>query len=323
MLHELVAALALLAVVAATSGVALAATPPLSPAAVSWSAQMLGGENVSLGSPLSVGVWGPPSGTFNVTLAGAPPLSTAVFFAHSYTEPNRTSNATLGALVTVSIPTSGLAYGPYSLAVANTSLGFEFAAFTPHLDPGVNATYLLGQLLYLESLYNATRLSEMNQAATIVNLENMVTGLEYTVLGVAIGCVVAVAYWRTGESWGLARRGIEGVRDYLHGATTSVPNSDAWRSLPLREQVGAPDASRTYISRAYLRCALCLMPGARAEKERHLVVDHHRDPVEAKALVEPSIPEMRRVADATHPTLLTRRAYRKAMKATPKIVVAE
>lgn len=317
MLRELLAASFLLLVLSS----AVAAASPVAPSAVAWRAEMLGSGNVSLGSPISFVVYGPPSGGFNVSLAGAPPLSSVVFFAHSFTLPNSTTNATLGASEVVSIPTTGLAYGPYSLVVANTSGiagggGFEFAAFSPHLVPGVNATVLVGQILYLESLYNATRLSEMQQADQIAHLDNLVTGLEYTLVGVAVGCVLAVAWYTTGDSWGAIGDKIRWGLAALQNLVRSAPNSNSC-NMRGPNLVSPPDPEAVWYVRAFRLCPACPIPDVREAKIRHLMTGHPGHPMKREAaerLVERSIPEEKRIASVTRTPLLTRKAYRKAMK---------
>ena len=280
MLRELLLALALVALLGVGSTLAASASASFAPAAVSWNAALIGSPNVTLGAPIAVRVTGPPSGTFNVTLSGQPPLVAAPIFTQAYVEPNASAvlkaNATAtGASLTASVPTAGLAYGPYSLTVSNTSLGFEFAAFAVGLVQGVNGTYLW-------QLYNVTLARQQYLSGQVANLQGQIAKyqadvngffavLATTLVGLPLSFYV---YLRARDGNRPAQRMVEAFERVYHAIFKRSATSDPWD--PLRSPPTTPSANpeRVWVLTGFPQCAGCVIPMTVTEANDHGASEH-------------------------------------------------
>lgn len=317
MLRELAAALALAAVVALLVTTASPAAASVAPDSVSWAAVLAGPTNVSLGAPIAVEVSGPPNGTFNVSLMGQPPLTSDVIYSHSYIEPNVSKNATLGASVTVAIPTYGLAYGPYSVDVSNTSLGFEFASFGVALVQGVNGTFLW-------QLYNITLARQQSLSGEVAALHAQIAGYQadvdgffYALMAVLIGMPLSFyLYILSREGYRPAERLFQWLGSGWHVAFTRPGTSDPWD--PLRSPPTTPQANpeRVFVITGFPRCGACLIPMKHAEAIEHAGKEHGLAPAIAETRLKRSLGAQRRIEEARNEAGPARRIVKRAVRET-------
>ena len=317
MLRETLAAATLLFLLSAS----LALAAPVSPSTgmVSWNASDASGRNVSLGSPIAVLVSGPPNGTFSVTLAGAPPLTTATVFCADDTLRNVSANATTGATELVRVPTGGLAYGPYTVSVSNVSLSFVFASFPVSLVLGVNQTQDTARYDYLWAQYNASLARQESQAGVIdamLTQVNILYGVIEILAATVVGCIVSLVYvyylksrldWL--RNWWERRK--LGWFDLWHRPANRDPYEHVRREAPRI----APDPAAVWVTKPglYRDCHDCALPMRKEAKVAHLRLVHRNRAAEAS--VEMSRPQIEDVARTTvRAPAATRKAVARSIK---------
>lgn len=307
------AALSLLVVAGSTP----AAPASWAPAVVSWNAELVGSPNVTLDSPIVVRVTGPPNGTFNVTLAGEPPLVALPIFSQAYVEPNVTTNATLGASVVASIPTRGLAYGPYSLTVSNTSLGFEFAAFAVGLVEGVNGTYLW-------ELYNVTLARQMDLSKQVAALNAKIAGYQADVDGF-FGALVATllglplsfyVYLKARDGHRPAQRVVDAFGWLYHALFKRSATSDPWDPLRPPPSTPAANPDRVWVLTGFPDCGACVIPMTVPEAREHGAREHGLAAAEVDRRLRRSRGAQKHVEETRVALAPARRVVREAVRET-------
>lgn len=252
---------------------AVSATPAPIHHTYNWAGTLVG-KNVSLGSDIKVLVFGPPNGTFNISVEGQPFNHTFPILSQAFSLPNKTTNSTTGASMLVSIPTpqKEFTYGGYEIRMENTTDAMPFGYFDVTLVSPVNDTKLASNVAVLWLYLNISLARERSLLNQQGLLENQVEELFWVVIGAVILNVAIVTITRSPVS---RTRFAKAVRRGFHGAFYENNDSDPWSAdSGLPNEIPVVDPTRIWVSRLYPDCDECSIPTSQSEKILHLKKAH-------------------------------------------------